>query len=596
MSSNPQSTIIQRKTKTGIEDSSTNNNNNNSLSSLPSPTSTPSNNTDTTIDLNETTTKRKNAGITSGGGGVTNGILSSSNTLNLNTNNNSNTSGGGSTGSSSNNINSNSNMDGGSNGGGSGSGGGGGNSVDMDARANRVAMNLAKLDATASLLPRTPLQWKGYAWRTFDQVRGALMSRGRVSSKSHGLDSHNGDVENGMGNNNNDSKLGNDVGRSGPELLSNGNNNNNNGRNGNGSGGGGVTIIPSLLSMKDDNSLGNKLTGGTDNANNNSSGILKSRALQFKQWATNGVKRRSCKVISLLIIMFLIVGVCLVLGFSAWFGWVFAQDPCVVSKQRINYLAMHPRVSRAQPDFVPVVPKIIHQQWKTTEIPEGKYTLWRSKFKKLFSESEFTYMLWTDENARELIKSDYPYFLEAYDGYEFGIQRADAARYFVLHKYGGLYADLDYEPLVNFWDHVPKDRVALVESPYQYNEKAQNSLMSSPIGDPFWLETFQLLQERKDKPVLQATGPMFLDALMKRATESFYLFPCENFQRLPLHLSKEEEASPFMSQLHRELLGRLAPMKYCGDYHQPESCQYAKHHNTASYLADTGVLKLLWTR
>jgi len=196
--------------------------------------------------------------------------------------------------------------------------------------------------------------------------------------------------------------------------------------------------------------------------------------------------------------------------------------------------------------------------------------------------------------ARAMIKNEFPFFLEAYDNYEFGIQRADAARYFVLYKYGGLYADLDYEPLVNFWQHLPKDRVALVENPYLYNEKSQNSLMSSPARDPFWNETFALLLERKNKPVLQATGPMFLDALMKRATEPFNLLPCENFQRLPLHLSKEEDVSPFMSQLHRELLGRLAPMKYCGDYHNAE-CQYGKHHNTASYLPDTGVLKLLWT-
>jgi len=107
---------------------------------------------------------------------------------------------------------------------------------------------------------------------------------------------------------------------------------------------------------------------------------------------------------------------------------------------------------------------------------------------------------------------------------------------------------------------------------------------------------------------------MFLDALLKHATEPLHLLPCENFQRLPLHLTAEEEVSPFMSQLHRELLGRLVPMKYCGDYHD-DRCQYGKHHNTASYLScvlacalpaigetdrralsDTGVLNLLWTR
>lgn len=314
----------------------------------------------------------------------------------------------------------------------------------------------------------------------------------------------------------------------------------------------------------------------------------------WKQWAVNGVKRRSCKIIFILLLVAVIVGVNAVLAFSAFYGWVNSKDPCIVSVETQHKLRAFPRKSNLVPDFVPVFPKIIHQQWKTDKVPEGIYMKWHLKFKELFPEPEYKHMLWTDSNAREMIKNDFPFFLKAYDNYEFGIQRADAARYFVMYKYGGLYADLDYEPLTNFWQHLPKDRAALVESPYLYNEKSQNSLMSSPIADPFWNETFALLLERKDRPVLQATGPMFLDALMKRATETFALLPCENFQRLPLHLSAEEEVSPFMSQLHRELLGRLAPMKYCGDYHKNE-CQYGKHHNTASYLPDTGVLKLLWT-
>ena len=32
-----------------------------------------------------------------------------------------------------------------------------------------------------------------------------------------------------------------------------------------------------------------------------------------------------------------------------------------------------------------------------------------------------------------------------YDGYGFGIQRADAMRLFFLHKFGGIYIDLDIE-------------------------------------------------------------------------------------------------------------------------------------------------------
>lgn len=54
-----------------------------------------------------------------------------------------------------------------------------------------------------------------------------------------------------------------------------------------------------------------------------------------------------------------------------------------------------------------------------------------------------THHLWTDATARHFIQTHYPSFLATYDSYEYNIQRADAIRYFVLHRYGGIYMDLD---------------------------------------------------------------------------------------------------------------------------------------------------------
>lgn len=74
------------------------------------------------------------------------------------------------------------------------------------------------------------------------------------------------------------------------------------------------------------------------------------------------------------------------------------------------------------------------------------------------------------------------------------------------HLQGGVYADLDYEPLVNFWHYIPKDRVAFVESPFKYVEVVQNSFMSSPKGDPFWIGVFKTLEAQRMKPVFHSTG------------------------------------------------------------------------------------------
>ena len=51
----------------------------------------------------------------------------------------------------------------------------------------------------------------------------------------------------------------------------------------------------------------------------------------------------------------------------------------------------------------------------------------------------------TDATQRQLIADHFPWFLATYDGYPSYIQRRDAARYFIVYKHGGVYADLDYE-------------------------------------------------------------------------------------------------------------------------------------------------------
>jgi hypothetical protein len=48
------------------------------------------------------------------------------------------------------------------------------------------------------------------------------------------------------------------------------------------------------------------------------------------------------------------------------------------------------------------------------------------------------------QDNRRLIAQHYPWFLATYDGYKHHICRADAARYFYMFHYGGVYLDLDF--------------------------------------------------------------------------------------------------------------------------------------------------------
>jgi mannosyltransferase OCH1-like enzyme len=290
-------------------------------------------------------------------------------------------------------------------------------------------------------------------------------------------------------------------------------------------------------------------------------------------------------------------------SYSYCFSWLNTVDPCLVANlfapEKIAKLQQRRRRQDNESSasyYGEPLPKIIHQQWKTLQIPKGKYTEWRQAWLDLFPESEgYQHILWTDEAMRQLIVTQFPWFVNIYDGYQYNIQRADASRYFILHHFGGLYADLDYQPLVNFWNRIPRDMVSLIESPYKYNEYHQNSLMASPKGDIFWKQVFDALVQSSSSSsslgtasVFAKTGPQFLDRVARQGGQPFYTLPCENFHRVPFVQNPGQE-SPWITRLGHHTLARFYPMKNCGDFSQP-SCQYGKHHNAVSYLQETGGL------
>lgn len=106
---------------------------------------------------------------------------------------------------------------------------------------------------------------------------------------------------------------------------------------------------------------------------------------------------------------------------------------CVVLASREWRQRWAPSASGAAPGSAGGIPKIIHQMYKSSELPDK----WRdvpATWASHHPPGEYTYMLWTDEDLRSLIEKDYPWLLPTYDGYPFPTQRWDASRYAVLHK------------------------------------------------------------------------------------------------------------------------------------------------------------------
>lgn len=158
------------------------------------------------------------------------------------------------------------------------------------------------------------------------------------------------------------------------------------------------------------------------------------------------------------------------------------------------------------------IPKIIHQTWKTNDIPYDVYPKeWVDSWKHFHPDWE--YRLWTDEDNRRLISEHYPDFLPVYDNYPADINRADAARYFILYHYGGLYVDLDFECLKSFDVLIDNQEMVLgrMDAGFFLRHSVPNALMASVPGHPFWIQLIKALPSyRKQSCVELATGPAML--------------------------------------------------------------------------------------
>ena len=103
--------------------------------------------------------------------------------------------------------------------------------------------------------------------------------------------------------------------------------------------------------------------------------------------------------------------------------------------------------------------KFIHQIYGLFR--DGKempplFKLSSSAWKNYANRNQCAYKLWTADDVDTLILRDGPPWLQVlYRDVRFPVQRADIGRFFILFKYGGLYADLDVFPNRDTFPQVP---------------------------------------------------------------------------------------------------------------------------------------------
>jgi mannosyltransferase OCH1-like enzyme len=186
-----------------------------------------------------------------------------------------------------------------------------------------------------------------------------------------------------------------------------------------------------------------------------------------------------------------------------------------------------------------MIPKIIHQT-----APKDKnlwHPIWfkcHDSWKEHYPESEYTHIMWNDEDIDNLVKEEFPEYLDLYNSFSFHIIKIDFIRYCILYKYGGIYADMDMFCYKNFYNELEKE-CYLIGSPFTNEELVQNSLMISTVKNKFFkycideiLKTYQPFDNSEiwTNHVVKSCGPRFLSELyLSFEKDAIGILSCEEY-------------------------------------------------------------------
>jgi mannosyltransferase OCH1-like enzyme len=186
------------------------------------------------------------------------------------------------------------------------------------------------------------------------------------------------------------------------------------------------------------------------------------------------------------------------------------------------------------PPALPKIPKKIHQIWLGSDLPD----IYKPLIKKLRElHADWEYKLWTDQDLADFDFQNKSLFMESKN---FG-QKSDILRYETLHRFGGIYIDLDFaaiRPMDNllngdFFSCLGYDRdphmINGVIGTAPHNEFTQNLIR---------LENFNSSSDAM--AIMDSTGPYHLTRAFKKAFKesahgvplpNTYFYPYPNFPR-----------------------------------------------------------------
>jgi len=206
-----------------------------------------------------------------------------------------------------------------------------------------------------------------------------------------------------------------------------------------------------------------------------------------------------------------------------------------------------------------VIPRLIMQTWKTTELPD-KWKPSQISINKYMS--HWIYTLMTDEMNRAFIIDYFNDFLPYYDAFPYPIQRADAVRYCWLYKNGGLYLDCDFELLGPLDELFTEDYDLFLLASSNTPDIITNGFMAAKPGNKIWLDMIEEMKKpiglsaiERHLLVMNSTGPLAFNRVVNSSCVSYKLLPsskinpytiCETVYNKPNTLMKPLEGSSWI--------------------------------------------------
>eukprot|EP00668_Euglena_longa_P011243 GGOE01013631.1.p1 GENE.GGOE01013631.1~~GGOE01013631.1.p1 ORF type:complete len:417 (-),score=22.98 GGOE01013631.1:70-1320(-) len=163
------------------------------------------------------------------------------------------------------------------------------------------------------------------------------------------------------------------------------------------------------------------------------------------------------------------------------------------------------------------IPFTIHQSWRSAERIPARFRTWIRSW--VTFNPGWRYVFWDDFDNRMLIHAFFPEFRGAFDALGRGVAQADFCRYAIMHLFGGLYVDMDFECKAPFRSLVSRFEGFLSSEPQIHAkllEKREgvfvcNAILASRPGHPFWLAVMDSIraavQAGQHEDPVSLTGP-----------------------------------------------------------------------------------------